>query len=118
MLNTADAPARDGDEKAVDHSKAEGAASLPPKVREQWSGVQQAIEALAIQVHQAARSFAFAFVEGTLVRALRDGHWVLLDEVNLATSETLECLNSVLDSETGTVSLEGKVFMSGICSIE
>lgn len=31
--------------------------------------------------------FAFAFREGALVKALRQGHWVLLDEINLAPSE-------------------------------
>ena len=31
--------------------------------------------------------FAFAFKEGALVKALRQGHWVLLDEINLAPSE-------------------------------
>jgi len=40
---------------------------------------------------------AFDFVEGVLVKALRNGDWILLDEINLATSETLECLNGVLD---------------------
>lgn len=34
--------------------------------------------------------FAFAFVDGLLVEAMRKGHWVLLDEVNLAASETLQ----------------------------
>lgn len=27
--------------------------------------------------------FAFAFVEGKLVQALREGWWLLLDEINL-----------------------------------
>jgi len=31
--------------------------------------------------------FAFAFAEGALVRALRSGAWLLLDEVNLAPPE-------------------------------
>ncbi len=35
----------------------------------------------------AESSFAFAFVEGTLVQALREGWWLLLDEVNLAPPE-------------------------------
>ena len=33
---------------------------------------------------------AFTFEEGELVHALRNGHWVLLDEVNLASTETLQ----------------------------
>jgi midasin len=39
----------------------------------------------------------FAFVEGALVTALREGHWLLLDEINLAPVETLERLASILE---------------------
>lgn len=34
-----------------------------------------------------------AFQEGPLVKALREGHWVVLDELNLAPSDVLEALN-------------------------
>lgn len=37
------------------------------------------------------------FQEGHLVRAMRTGSWILLDELNLASSEVLEALNRVLD---------------------
>lgn len=37
------------------------------------------------------------FNEGPLVQALRQGHWVILDELNLAPSEVLEALNRLLD---------------------
>ena len=39
----------------------------------------------------------FAFVEGALVTALREGHWLLLDEINLAPVETLERLASIIE---------------------
>ncbi len=29
---------------------------------------------------------------GSLVKAVKEGYWVLLDEINLATTETLEVL--------------------------
>ncbi|KAJ1819581.1 AAA ATPase midasin, partial [Coemansia sp. RSA 2598] len=37
------------------------------------------------------------FQEGLLVRALREGHWLVLDELNLAPSDVLEALNRLLD---------------------
>ena len=37
------------------------------------------------------------FQEGLLVQALRQGHWIILDELNLARSEILESLNRLLD---------------------
>lgn len=45
-----------------------------------------------------AGGFAFAFVEGELVRALREGWWLLLDEVNLAPPEVLERLAGLLEA--------------------
>lgn len=38
-----------------------------------------------------------SFRDGLLVQALRNGHWVILDELNLAPSEVLEALNRLLD---------------------
>lgn len=37
------------------------------------------------------------FKEGVLVEAMRKGHWIILDELNLAPSDVLEALNRVLD---------------------
>ncbi|CAM4775034.1 unnamed protein product [Rotaria magnacalcarata] len=45
----------------------------------------------------------FRFVEGSLVQALRNGDWILLDEINLASSETLQLLSGILESEQGTI---------------
>jgi len=52
----------------------------------------------------------FYFQEGFLVKAVREGQWIILDEINLAPSEVLEALNRLLDdnrelyiSETNTV---------------
>lgn len=38
-----------------------------------------------------------SFRDGLLVRALRFGYWVILDELNLAPTEVLEALNRLLD---------------------
>ncbi len=35
--------------------------------------------------------------DGLLVRAMKDGHWVILDELNLGEPQVLEALNSVLE---------------------
>ena len=37
------------------------------------------------------------FREGPLVKAVREGYWLILDELNLARTEILECLNRLLD---------------------
>ena len=38
-------------------------------------------------------------------QAMREGCWLLLDELNLASSETLERLSGVLESATGSIIL-------------
>lgn len=42
-------------------------------------------------------SSQFAWCDGVFLRALKAGHWVLLDELNLATQAVLEGLNACLD---------------------
>lgn len=44
----------------------------------------------------------FAWKDAEFLRALQDGHWVLLDEMNLAPQMVLEGLNAILDHR-GTV---------------
>ncbi len=44
----------------------------------------------------------FAWKDAEFLRALQEGHWVLLDEMNLAPQSVLEGLNAVLDHR-GTV---------------
>ena len=36
---------------------------------------------------------------------MQSGDWLLLDEINLASSETLECLSGILESAQGSVVL-------------
>ena len=48
---------------------------------------------------------AFVFTEGALIDAIRTGKWVLLDEINLASSETLQRLCGLLDDSSGSLTL-------------
>jgi hypothetical protein len=49
----------------------------------------------------------WAFHEGVLPVAMRRGHWLLLDEMNLAEPQVLERLNSALESPATLVLSEG-----------
>uniref|UniRef100_A0A1X7SM23 ATPase dynein-related AAA domain-containing protein n=1 Tax=Amphimedon queenslandica TaxID=400682 RepID=A0A1X7SM23_AMPQE len=46
---------------------------------------------------------------GSLVEAVRNGWWVLLDEVNLASPEALQCLSGLLEGPNGSFLLTEKV---------
>ncbi|KAI4291432.1 midasin [Pancytospora philotis] len=45
----------------------------------------------------ASAEHGFVFREGVLLTAMRRGHWLILDELNLAPSDVLEVLNRLLD---------------------
>ena len=47
--------------------------------------------------YSTTESGKFEFVDGALVRAIKEGAWVVLDELNLAPSDVLEALNRLLD---------------------
>ena len=55
--------------------------------------IQEYVGAYAVN----PKTGSFTFVEGVLAKAMRNGHWVILDELNLAPSDVLEALNRVLD---------------------
>lgn len=69
-----------------------------------WSAFGVKLQKLELQVKH-KNSLAFAFVEGSLINAIKNGYWVLLDEINLANPETLECLSGLLEDSVGSLSL-------------
>jgi hypothetical protein len=50
------------------------------------------------------------------VEAARNGDWVLLDEINLASAETLGCLCAILDSDT--LDLQDEMYMVIVCLLQ
>jgi midasin len=79
--------------------------SISPQVRRLWRAFSHKVGEFARKVEAIQGRFAFAFVEGVLVKALREGHWLLLDEVNLAPAETLQRLSGLLDGDSGSIAL-------------
>ncbi|KAL4968549.1 AAA family ATPase midasin [Aspergillus stella-maris] len=69
-------------------------------LRQRWERFAAQLHDFEAQVAQGDAKFAFAFVQGKIVRALRNGEWVLLDEVNLASPDTLENIASLLHHGT------------------
>ncbi|TYZ63967.1 hypothetical protein PybrP1_004209 [[Pythium] brassicae (nom. inval.)] len=86
-------------------SKAAASAASPNVLHARWDDFETELGRFERQKEQVESHFAFAFVEGVLVKALRDGHWVLLDEINLASSDTLERISTLLERETSAFSL-------------
>ncbi|GAB4842594.1 hypothetical protein Ancab_012570 [Ancistrocladus abbreviatus] len=69
-----------------------------------WKKFALKVEIVHRQV-AASSGMLFSFVEGAFVTSLRNGDWILLDEVNLAPPETLQRIVGVLDGENGSLCL-------------
>jgi len=79
--------------------------SIPPAVRQQWRAFAVEVKQFQAKADALSGKFAFSFVDGVLVQALKQGHWLLIDEINLAPAETLERLSGLLESPAGSVVL-------------
>ncbi|XP_064629159.1 midasin-like [Lineus longissimus] len=76
-----------------------------PGLSKLWVKIQKRLQQLKLQAKYADSALAFSFIEGTLVKAMKSGDWVLLDEINLSAAETLECLGGLLESSSGSLLL-------------
>lgn len=79
--------------------------SLPDALVAEWRSFERDLATAERACSSGGGGPVFAFVEGALVTALREGRWILLDEINLAPAETLERLGGVLESAHGSVVL-------------
>lgn len=83
-------------------------------LRQRWDKFSKNLDQFDVQVRQGSKGFMFSFIESNLVKAVRNGDWVLLDEINLASPDILESIidllhdgsevsRSILLSETGEI---------------
>ncbi|KAL0096148.1 P-loop containing nucleoside triphosphate hydrolase protein [Phycomyces blakesleeanus] len=86
----------------------ENAKRTSPELRSAWKTFENHLVEFQVQQVQSANKFVFHFLEGSLVKAVRQGDWILLDEINLATTETLECLSGLLQDAHGSLLLTEK----------
>lgn len=69
-----------------------------------WEGFSLKLETAHTQI-SASSGMIFSFIEGAFITALKNGEWILLDEVNLAPPETLQRVIGVLEEESGSLCL-------------
>ena len=74
------------------------------KLYPRWKEVKGKIKISIDLVKRTDLATVFAFIEGILTESIKDGDWILLDEVNMAPSAVLECLSQLLDNN-GSVTL-------------
>ncbi|XP_057208356.1 midasin isoform X2 [Triplophysa rosa] len=74
-------------------------------LQEHWEALALKLSQTQEQIRACESAMVFAFVEGTLVQAVKKGEWILLDEINLAAAEMLECLSGLLEGSAGSLVL-------------
>ncbi|KAM0949589.1 putative cobaltochelatase [Dioscorea sansibarensis] len=77
---------------------------ISEEVFHNWDSFASRLDAVRKQISSSV-GMLFSFVEGSFVTAIKNGHWILLDEVNLAPPEMLQRIIGVLDGEKGTICL-------------
>ncbi|KAF2725998.1 P-loop containing nucleoside triphosphate hydrolase protein [Polychaeton citri CBS 116435] len=64
-----------------------------------WDSFASKVTDVQKRLEAGQDGFAFSFVEGRIVEAVRHGDWILLDEINLASPDTLEALLDLLSDD-------------------
>lgn len=82
-----------------------GASQFGPALHAEWKALMVDVDAAERSARAAEGGFAFGFSEGALVQAVREGWWLLLDEVNLAPAEALERIASLLEDDGGSITV-------------
>ncbi|KAL4440107.1 hypothetical protein ABPG75_003108 [Micractinium tetrahymenae] len=77
--------------------KGGGGSAVNVEALREWRAFSADLAAAEAAATAAEGGFAFAFVEGALVKAVREGWWLLLDEMNLAPAEALERIAGLLE---------------------
>ncbi|PKK33324.1 midasin AAA ATPase 1 [Columba livia] len=88
---------------AINKEAKENASGSP--LKEKWEAFGLKLNHAHQQMKMTESALLFAFVEGTLAQAVKKGEWILLDEINLAAAETLECLSGLLEGSSGSLVL-------------
>lgn len=57
------------------------------------------------QQRSGGSNIRFEWVDSVFLRAYRDGHWLLIEDVNCCNAAVLDCLNSALESANGELVL-------------
>ena len=66
---------------------------------ERWKILRENLHIFQQSIEHGSKGFAFYFLEGNLVKAVREGAWVLLDEINLASLDVLESLTDLFSND-------------------
>ncbi|ODV78832.1 midasin [Suhomyces tanzawaensis NRRL Y-17324] len=89
--------ASDSDDESPPSKKRKLTSNDKTIIMNQWLEFEALVQKFELLIANLENSFVFNFVEGSLVKAVKNGDWLLLDEINLASSDTLESIVDLLN---------------------
>ncbi|KAM0334129.1 hypothetical protein ACHAQA_001149 [Verticillium albo-atrum] len=96
---------RNGEDQPTKRRKTESKLQRLLDLKPRWDAFTRSLDQFEVQMSGGSGAFAFSFVEGNIVKAARNGDWVLLDEINLASPDTLESIADLLTGPAETPSI-------------
>ena len=72
----------------------------------EWLKLNQKIKQVSKAVNADSRLY-FAFIHGVLIKAVTEGQWILLDEINMAEADVLDCIAEILNPDVQEISVQG-----------
>ena len=73
---------------------------------ETWNALRKKMSKVSKAMVSENRLY-FAFIQGVLTKAVSQGQWILLDEINMAESDVLDCVGEMLNPEVSRVQVQG-----------
>lgn len=88
---------------AINHQSKKRRLNTPKlqNFKTRWKTFDSNVQTFKMHLASGSKGFAFSFIEGNIVKAARNGQWVLLDEINLASSDALDSIADLLSQGGG-----------------
>lgn len=83
--------------------------TIDAELKQDIADLKQQTKEAGSKLKHAETSFIFKFIEGTLIKSLKTGAWILLDEINLASDEILGRIAAIINSKTLLLNESGEV---------
>lgn len=56
----------------------------------EWKDMNKKFSNILMNLDKIDSNLVFSFLEGNLIKAIKNGDWILIDEINLATNDVLQ----------------------------
>ena len=66
----------------------------------EWQEMKKRLENIRANIDRIDSNLIFTFMEGNLIKAIKNGDWVLIDEINLATNDVLQKIVPLIEGKS------------------